>query len=122
MPVAFVLDEHLRGILWKAIRQHNRGSAYPIDVVRVGDPSDLPLGTSDPEILLWAERVGRILVTCDENTLPTYFAAHLQAGHHSPGVFILRSGSTIPEIVFQLALVAYAGDATYCIDAIQYIP
>jgi hypothetical protein len=62
-PLRYLLDENLRGRLWQAIGVHNQTGAYPIDVVRVGDPPDLPLGSLDPDILLWAEREGRILVS-----------------------------------------------------------
>jgi hypothetical protein len=81
----FLLDEHLRGVLWLAIIRHNAQGGLPIDAVRVGDPPDLPLGSSDPEILRWAEREGRILLTQDVHTMPGFLAQHLQAGNHSPG-------------------------------------
>ena len=56
MVLKLVLDEHLRGPLWWAIQRHNAQSADPIDVIRVGDVPELPLGANDPEILLWAEQ------------------------------------------------------------------
>src|SRR5437016_3593762 len=102
MPLRYLLDEHLRGLLWKAVQQHNAGGANLLDVVRVGDPPDLPLGALDPAILEWAEREGRILVSRDENTMRTHLMAHLQAGHHSPGIFMIRRRSTLSQVVFHL--------------------
>jgi len=32
----------------------------------VGDPTDLPLASDDPDILRWAEREGFVLVTFDQ--------------------------------------------------------
>jgi hypothetical protein len=122
MALAYVLDEHLRGILSRAIQQHNAGSAYTIDAVQVGDPIDLPLGSLDPDILLWAEREGRVLVTLDQGTMLSYLAAHLQAGHHCPGIFLIRPGATIPQIVDSLVLAAHAGDPTILRDSYEYIP
>jgi hypothetical protein len=55
MPPRFVLDEHLRGDLWNAIERHNRNGVNTVDVVRVGDMADLPLGSKDPSTLIWAE-------------------------------------------------------------------
>ena len=52
MALAFLLDENLRGLLWKHIRRHNVRGVHPIDAVRVGDVADLPLGSTDPAILL----------------------------------------------------------------------
>jgi hypothetical protein len=118
----YLLDEHLRGVLWDASEDHNAASINPIDVVQVGDPSDLPLGTLDPDILLWAEREGRILVTRDQNTMPGHLADHLQAGHHSPGIFMVRRRSVIPQLVFALVLAAHAGDPDVYRDRIEYIP
>jgi hypothetical protein len=83
----FLLDEHLRGVLWLAILRHNAQGGLPIDATRVGDPPDLPLGSSDPDILLWAQREDRILITQDVHTMPGFLAGHLQSGQHSPGVF-----------------------------------
>jgi hypothetical protein len=123
MPLSYVVDEHLRGGgLWQAIGQHNARGIYPLDAVRVGDPPDLPSGSTDPVILLWAEREGRILVTRDENTIPGHLASHLQAGRHSPGVFMLRPRCTIRQVLDALVLIASAGDPAYYRDRIEHIP
>src|SRR5438270_13512762 len=122
MALTFVLDEHLRGPLWAAIRRHNAHGVCVIDAVRVGDPPGLPLGTLDPDLLLWAEREGRVLVTRDWNTMPAYLAAHLQSGHHSPGVFILRRKIPLPQLVFALALAAYALDPAELRDQVRFLP
>ena len=55
MPLRFVLDENQRGLLWLAVIRHNQTGIYPVDVVRVGDLPDLPLGSVDSDILLWCE-------------------------------------------------------------------
>ena len=52
MDIRFLLDEQLRGQLWHALTRHNLRGSYPVDVVRVGDPTDLPQGTADPDVLL----------------------------------------------------------------------
>src|SRR5438128_329247 len=99
MPIAFVLDENARGPLWKAIQTHNQGGIHPIDAVRVGDQADLPLRSRDPAILAWAEQTGRILLTYDESSMTGHWLDHLQAGHHSPGVLILREKVPLRKIV-----------------------
>jgi hypothetical protein len=123
MPLQFLLDENLRGGgLWQAIQQHNAAGAIPIDAIRVGDPPDLPLGTPDGQILSWAEQAARILVSFDRKTLSGHLANHLKAGNHSPGVFLLRPGSSIPQIVFHLELATAAGDPASFRDRIEYVP
>jgi hypothetical protein len=122
MVLRYVLDEHLRGPLWRAIQWHNSSGVFPLDAVRVGDPADLPLGSEDPALLLWAERDQRILVTQDPDTMPVHLAEHLAAGHHSPGVFMIRRHSTLPQLVSFLQDAAYASELQEWQDRIQFIP
>jgi hypothetical protein len=122
MSIRFVFDEHLRGPLWRAVQRHNMRNQDPIDVVRVGDPADLSLGTEDTALLAWAEREGRILVTCDKHTVPMHLTAHLAGGHRSSGVFMLRPEWSVPQVVTFLVLVTYASEQHEWQDRIEYIP
>jgi hypothetical protein len=122
VEIRFLLDEQLRGPLWHALGRHNQHGVNPVDVVRVGDPDDLPQGSTDREVLAWAEREGRILISTDRRTLLGHFADHLDAGHHSSGLFLLRPSSTLAEIVDFLAAAAYASEASEWVDVWRYIP
>jgi hypothetical protein len=123
MPLAFVLDEHLRGPLWQAVLRHNldRGD-YLLDVVRVGDPPDLSLSADDPTILIWAERERRILITEDRHTMRPHLQDYLAAGRHSPGILIPRTGQPMRALIECLILIAYVGKATEFADRVTYIP
>ena len=122
MPLRFVLDEHLRGGgLWQAIQQHNASGGYPLDVVRVGDPPDLPLGTLDPELLFWAEREGRILLSLDFRTMPGHLAHHLQIGRHSPGLALILQHRSLSDVLTSLVLAASCGDPIDFQDRIDYL-
>jgi hypothetical protein len=122
VALTFLLDEHLRGKLQRAIAQHNACGVDVVDAISVGDPADLPLGSSDPDILIWAEREGRLLLTRDVRTMLVQFAHHLQAGHRSPGLLVLKAGFSLPAVVAALALIAYAGNPADYIDQIDFIP
>jgi hypothetical protein len=122
MPLTYVLDEHLRGDLWLAIQRHNASSPDVIDVVQVGDLVDLPLGSADPEILLWAEKVNRVVVSRDYNTMISHLAAHLQAGHHCTGLFVVRPHATIRQVVDYLVIAAYTTDPALLRDHYEFIP
>jgi hypothetical protein len=65
---------------------------YRLDVVRVGDPADLPL------------------------------MDHLAAGRHSPGVYMIRRHSTLPQLLSFLRDAAYASELVEWQDRIQFIP
>jgi hypothetical protein len=108
--------------LWKTIQRHNHQSEYSIDAARVGDLPDLPLGLADAEILLWAERQNRIIITLDVNTIPNHLAEHLKAGRHSPGVFIIRQETSLTRVISFLEAVAHASEAHEWQDNLHYVP
>ena len=122
MALRYLLDENARGVLWHAIVRHNATSAGTLDVVCVGDLDDLPLASSDPDILRWADREGRILVTFDYHTMPAYLIDLLRAGGHLPGMFLIRRRSRIRDVVAWLALAAQSGDDDEWRDQVLYIP
>lgn len=122
MPLRFVADENLRGRLWNAVMRRNPLSANPIDMARVGDYLDLPLGTTDPDILLWAEREDRIVVTTDMSTIPAFLAGHLAGGRHCPGVFLVRPRRRLTEILDFLEIAAYASESWEWRDQCWFVP
>lgn len=123
MALSYVLDEHLRrGALWQAIQRHNGAGIFLIDVAQVGDPVDLPLGSTDPDILLWAEKEDRVVVTRDYNTMNRHLAAHLQSGHHCAGLFMIRPKATLRQVVDYLVATAHTADPAAFRDAYNYIP
>jgi predicted nuclease of predicted toxin-antitoxin system len=122
MPLAFLIDENLRYRLASAISRHNQRGLLPIDFVQVGDPVDLPLGSLDRDILAWAEREDRILVSFDRATLVTELSDRLSNSRTSPGIFLLRSGRTLAEIVEFLALAAHASMPDEYRDQAVFIP
>jgi hypothetical protein len=122
MALAYLLDENQRGLVWQAVIRHNSRGLDPLDVVRVGDPPDLPLGAKDPEILIWAEREHRILVTRDKRTMPGHLANHLRAGRRSPGIFMFSRAMRLAEVLDFLVLAAHASEPGEWQDWIKYLP
>jgi hypothetical protein len=122
VALLYLLDEQLRGPLWQAIQHHNARGVEPLDALCVGEAGAPPLGSLDPELLLWAEANNRVLVTRDVQTMPAHLAAHLQAGNHSPGVFMLRRHWTIPLVIAGLVLHDQAGEPADYADGITYLP
>jgi len=121
MSIRFLFDENLDDPLRSAVARHNARGIDPIDAVQVGGPPDLPRGSDDPDILIWAEREGRILASFDQSTLPNFSSDHLQAGRHSPGIFLIRRGATLTEVVDFLLLATYASEPWEWEDRWQFI-
>src|SRR5690348_10281309 len=123
MPLRFLLDEHLRGKpLWHAMRPRQVGSGVTFDVVRVGDPPDLPLGSPDPDVLIWAEHRARILLSEDRKTMGRYLADHLSAGRSSPGIFVIRPRVTVSSVIQWLELVVADDNPDAWRDRLVFIP
>jgi hypothetical protein len=123
MPLRFLMDENLRGgALWHAILRHNARSAIPLDVLRVGDMAELPVGSADPDILDWAERNNRILVSLDRQTMPGFVTAHLRAGRNTPGVILVRLRTTVREVLDHLLFFDAVDDPAWFRDQVVYIP
>ena len=122
MALCFLLDENLRGALWQAIQQHNATSVEALDCLCVGNSPAPPLGTLDPDLLLWIEAHGRILVSRDKRMVGTHLASHWQAGRHIPGLLILRSTWTIGGVVAALLLYHQLYEPPDLVDRVEFIP
>src|SRR5262245_55852334 len=79
-------------------------------------------GSDDQKILLWADREQRLLISRDVASLFTHLADHLQAGHHSPGIFMIRRRCAIPQVVAFLIEASYRSEAKDWENQIEYIP
>jgi len=73
-----------------------------IDALRVGDPGAPPKGTLDPDLLIAAEFMSRVLVTNDKRTMPRHLHAHYLAGHQTTGVIMLRQGFSIGHLAREI--------------------
>ncbi len=122
MALRFVLDENLRGPLWNLVCRYNHSNPHPIDVVRVGDGMTVSLGASDRELLRWAETEGRIVVSSDRRTMSIHLSDHLAAGHHSPGIMIIRAGTSLRAILEYLVLASVASEASEWADVHRFVP
>lgn len=121
LPLQYIVDENISPDLLRAIRKSAGELGMSIDVVRVGDMADLPSGSADPDILIWAEREDRVLVSFDHNSLPDHLRDHLAAGRHSPGIFIIDPRRSAGEIAELLAVGAGASEEDEWRDPVEWI-
>jgi hypothetical protein len=121
--IRFLIDACVPAKVADAVARWNAANpSEAIDAVSSGDPGIPPRHTPDPDVLVWAELNNRIVVTVDYNTMPSHLADHLAAGRHSPGVFCVRPGAYIPDIIADLVMSTYAGNPDDFADVVTFVP
>jgi hypothetical protein len=114
----FLFDEDVRRGLAAALR----GREPTIDIVSVGGPGAPPKKTLDPDLLIAAEGLHRLLVTRDRKTMRGHVAAHCANGRHTYGLLQVRRSCSWSTLIDDLLLVAQATDADEWIDTMLHIP
>lgn len=78
-----------------------------LDIVRV---QDTPLASaSDPEILEWTAKEGRILLTHDVSTVTHFAYERMRAGQPMPGVVEVSTSMAIGRAIEEIQLLVEAG-------------
>jgi hypothetical protein len=121
MPLRFLLDENIAASIRTAIDRHNETGQDLLDVIRVGERDDLPLGSKDSAILMWSEQQDRVLITKDTSTIPVHLAEHLSAGRSCPGILMLAKSISISQLIEDLVLIAYASEKLDWQNRIEYL-
>jgi hypothetical protein len=83
--VGLLFDEHVGRLFREQLRQ----SAPHVRLFAVGHDIAPPLGTPDPDLLIWIEAHRCLLVTNNRSSMPLHLADHLAAGRHVPGILQL---------------------------------
>lgn len=79
-------------------------------------------GVSDPEVLQLAMLQDRILITHDENSMPSHFRDFLASGNSSPGVLMVPQGAPVGQVIGSVLLVWIASEADEWFDRIAWLP
>jgi hypothetical protein len=87
----------------------------------VGDLPEIPLGTTDPDLIRWPAANDSIIISLDSATLPKHLREHLLAGSYSPGIFIVR-GLLNTVLAEWLVLAAYASEPGEWRDRVTFVP
>jgi len=123
--VRLLLDENVEKALLNVFpwRESNLGlrRRHPgLDVVRV---VGVGLGgRSDPEILEWAAREGRVAVSRDRATLSAEAARRVEGGKPMPGLILLRRGVGVGRILEDLEPLLATARPGELENAILYLP
>ena len=96
----FVADENFNGAIVRGLLRRRP----TLDLVRV---QDIGLaGTKDPDLLAWAAREQRVLLTHDVTTLPQFAEDRVGVGLPMPGVFEVGEHLSIRQAIDDLLLIA----------------
>ena len=112
----FLADENIDPDLVIGLRRR----VDTIDIVRVQDVGLRTMG--DTDVLEWAAKERRILVSHDLRTIPNFVGERLEAGLPMPGVLLLRSTLPIAQAIDHLALIASSSEAEEWKNQIVYLP
>jgi hypothetical protein len=63
----------------------------------------------DPTVLQWAADGGRVLLTHDVKTMPSFAYQRLAAGHNMPGLIVVRKQTRIGPVINALEPLIEAG-------------
>ena len=78
--------------------------------------------TPDPDILEWAAREDRQILTRDRTTMVSYAYDRVIAGMPMPGVFVIPENMRIGQAVLDLETLALASDSIDWHDRVIFLP
>ncbi|UBF29032.1 DUF5615 family PIN-like protein [Kovacikia minuta CCNUW1] len=118
MAIKYLLDENLTPDYREQLSCHQS----TLKICMIGDPDAPSKGAKDPDILIWCEQNGCILVTNNRRSMPVHLAHHLAEGRHIPGILVFRPKADIGRVIEDLILIAVAALEDEYQDRIVYIP
>jgi hypothetical protein len=73
-------------------------------------------------VLLLAALDGRILVSHDENPMPSHFKQFLMTGNRSPGLLLVPQDARIAEVIESIVLIWVASEAEEWVNRVDWLP
>ncbi len=116
--IRYLLDENTTRVIAEQLLRRQPD----MHILVVGDELAPPRGTLDPDILFWLECEGYCLLTYNRNSMPQHLHDHLEAGHHVPGIFILKQKTPIGKLIEDLLLIWEASYPEEYQDMIVHLP
>lgn len=91
-----------------------------LDVVRVQDVG--LSATSDPDILEWAAKEGRIVLAHDRDTMPNFAYDRVRVGQPMPGVFLVSDLMPLGQTIDEILLAVECLPPEECKDVVRFFP
>ena len=112
----FAADENFHGDLLRGLLRH----FHELDIVRIQDTEMAQ--ASDPEVLEWSAKEGRILLTHDAQTLIGFTYDRIRQSEPVPGVFEIQLDAPFSAILDSLSLIIEVSDPSEWVDRVTDIP
>ncbi len=111
-----VSDENFNGDILRGLYRRRPD----LDIVRV---QDVGLGAAhDPDVLAWAAVEGRILLTHDRETMPSFAYDRVRAGQPMPGVFLVSDLMPVGQAIDEILLAVECLPSEECQDLVRFFP
>ena len=115
MQIKFQADADFDGRVFRGLRR-----AAPEMDIRSAHQASLA-GEPDSEVLRIAASTNRILLSRDVGTMPRHFRLFLTTSE-SPGVFVIRDGTSIGATIDEILLIWSASDPSEWANRLEWIP
>jgi hypothetical protein len=113
----FLGDEHVPRRLLRAVRDREPA----LEFFRVGMSGMPAMGSTDTDLLRFAEAGGYAILTNDVSTMPAHAQHHLAAGYHTWGVFLITTISW-RQLIESLLTLWGASEAEEWRDQVVFLP
>lgn len=98
--ISFGADENLDGAIVRGILRRDPA----VDILRLQDAG--LAGVEDPQVLEWAAREGRVLLTHDVATITAHAYERVREGEEMPGVIEVVAKVAIGQAIEDILLIA----------------
>src|SRR5436305_6772834 len=77
---------------------------------------------TDPELLTWAAREGRVIVTHDRTTMPTHATDLIAEGKNIAGLFVVLRILPLHQVIEDLEMMIACSEKDEWVNVIRYLP
>lgn len=112
----FAADENFNNDILRGLQRRRAD----LDVVRVQDAG--LSGAPDPEVLEWAAREGRLLLTHDAATMTAFAYERAARQQPMPGVIEVQRKVPLGQVIEDILLIAECGFAEEWEGQVRYLP
>lgn len=114
--LSLLLDQNFNQIILRGLRARVQGldaiTAYEVGLSAV----------SDAELLAWADREGRLLITHDHHTMPDQVAERIAAGERTSGVLLVSRKLPIGQVIDELEIIVLCSQKPDWENMLRHLP